>query len=107
LYDSKIAVEHDKKIALAAHDNKKQDLVEWAKYNRDLLAHHDVYATGTTGQVLERELGFEITKLQNRYDERTYIQCSSGPTKVALGATARAANSSVGTCAILLLVRCR
>lgn len=61
----KIAMEHDKKIALVAHDNKKQDLVEWAKYNRDLLAHHDVYATGTTGQVLERELGFEITKLQS------------------------------------------
>ena len=61
----KIAMEHDKKIALVAHDNKKQDLVEWAKYNRDLLAHHDVYATGTTGQVLERELGFEITILQS------------------------------------------
>ena len=61
----KIAMEHDKKIALVAHDNKKQDLVEWAKYNRDLLAHHDVYATGTTGQVLERELGFGITKLQS------------------------------------------
>jgi len=56
---------HDKKIALVAHDNKKRDLVEWAKYNRDLLAHHDVYATGTTGEVLEEELGFEITKLQS------------------------------------------
>ena len=63
--DKKIAMEHDKKIALVAHDNKKRALVEWAKYNRDLLAHHDVYATGTTGQVLERELGFEITKLQS------------------------------------------
>ena len=61
----KIAMEHDKKIALVAHDNKKRDLVEWAKYNRDLLAHHNVYATGTTGQVLEQELGFSITKLQS------------------------------------------
>jgi len=58
-------MEHDKKIALVAHDNKKRDLVEWAKYNRDLLAHHKVYATGTTGQILERELGFEITKLES------------------------------------------
>jgi methylglyoxal synthase len=56
---------HDKKIALVAHDNKKRDLVEWAKYNRDLLAHHDVYATGTTGVILEQELGFEITRLQS------------------------------------------
>ena len=46
----------NKKIALVAHDNKKRDLIEWAKYNRDLLAHHKVYATGTTGAVLEKEL---------------------------------------------------
>jgi len=61
----RIAMEHDKKIALVAHDNKKRDLVEWARYNRDLLAHHKVYATGTTGEILEGELGFEITKLQS------------------------------------------
>ena len=62
---NKIAMEHDKKIALVAHDNKKRDLIEWAKYNRDLLAHHEVYATGTTGEILEQELGFEITRLQS------------------------------------------
>ena len=61
----KIAMKHKKKIALVAHDNKKRDLTEWAKYNRDLLAHHAVYATGTTGRVLEQELGFEITALQS------------------------------------------
>src|SRR5512141_2327436 len=61
----KIPMEHDKKIALVAHDHKKRDLIEWAKYNRDLLAHHTVYATGTTGQMLEEELGFSITKLQS------------------------------------------
>ncbi|WP_343410841.1 hypothetical protein [Candidatus Amarolinea dominans] len=43
-------MEHDKKIALVAHDNKKGDLIEWALYNRTLLAHHEVYATGTTGE---------------------------------------------------------
>jgi methylglyoxal synthase len=61
----KIAMERDKKIALVAHDNKKRDLIEWATFNRDLLAHHEVYATGTTGELLERELGFAITKLQS------------------------------------------
>lgn len=61
----KIPMEHDKKIALVAHDNKKQDLVEWAKYNRTLLAHHEVYATGTTGGILERELGFRIARFQS------------------------------------------
>lgn len=62
---NKITMKPDKKIALVAHDNKKQDLVEWAKFNRDLLAHHEVFATGTTGEMLERELGFEIIKLQS------------------------------------------
>src|SRR5690606_10545578 len=61
----KISMAPDKKIALVAHDNKKRDLVEWAKFNRDLLAHHQVFATGTTGALLERELGFPIEKLQS------------------------------------------
>ncbi len=61
----RIPMKHDKKIALVAHDNKKRDLLEWAKYNRVLLAHHKVYATGTTGDVLERELGFPILKLNS------------------------------------------
>ena len=57
----KIAMEHDKKIALVAHDNKKVDLVEWAKYNRELLAHHEIFATGTTGEILERSLDLRST----------------------------------------------
>ena len=61
----KIAMDRDKKIALVAHDNKKGDLVEWAKFNLALLAHHKIYATGTTGEILEQELGFKITKLQS------------------------------------------
>ena len=61
----KVEMEPDKKIALVAHDNKKQDLVEWAKFNRILLAHHKVYATGTTGTILEQELGIKINKLQS------------------------------------------
>lgn len=56
---------HDKKIALVAHDNKKHDLVEWAKFNHDLLAHHTIYATGTTGELLEKELCIPINKLQS------------------------------------------
>lgn len=61
----KVAMEHDKKIALVAHDNKKRDLIEWAQYNRDLLAHHEVFATGTTGEILQKTLGFEIKRLQS------------------------------------------
>jgi methylglyoxal synthase len=54
-----------KRIGLVAHDNKKRDLTEWAVYNRRLLAVHDLVATGTTGTLLEDELGVGITKLHS------------------------------------------
>ena len=54
-----------KKIALVAHDNMKADLIEWARYNRELLATHELFATGTTGILLEDVLGLPITKLQS------------------------------------------
>ena len=60
-----VATKQVKKIALIAHDNKKQDLLEWADYNRDLLAQHELYATGTTGKLLEEELDLKIIKLQS------------------------------------------
>ena len=61
----KILMGKKKKIALVAHDNKKDDLLEWVKFNRYLLSLHQLYATGTTGKILEKELGMEITKLQS------------------------------------------
>lgn len=54
-----------KKIALVAHDNKKKDLLEWARWNRKILEDHEIYATGTTGRLLEQELGLDIIKLQS------------------------------------------
>ena len=57
-----IAMSQTKRIALVAHDHKKQDLLEWAKYNQTRLAQHELYSTGTTGKLLERELNLPITK---------------------------------------------
>ncbi len=54
-----------KKIALVAHDNMKADLIEWARYNRELLARHELYATGTTGTMLEETLGLPVIKLKS------------------------------------------
>ena len=54
-----------KKIALVAHDNKKDNLLEWVKFNRYLLSLHELYATGTTGKIIEKELGLEVVKLQS------------------------------------------
>jgi len=61
----KIPMEHGKKIALVAHDNKKRDLLEWAKFNRVLLSHHQIFATDTTGKILEQELGLKVVKLKS------------------------------------------
>lgn len=61
----KIIMRRNKQIALVAHDNKKRDLVEWARFNRNLLAQHRLYATGTTGTILAEELELEILKLQS------------------------------------------
>ena len=58
-------LEPQKRIALVAHDNKKKDLLEWATWNREILAHHVIYATGTTGNLLEKELDLEIHKLKS------------------------------------------
>ena len=60
-----IAFGEKKRIALVAHDNKKHDLAEWARYNKGLLASHELFATGTTGKFLEQELDVTITKLQS------------------------------------------
>lgn len=52
-----------KKIALVAHDHKKPELLEWVQFNKALLLEHDIFATGTTGTLLEQILGPDITKL--------------------------------------------
>ncbi len=54
-----------KNIALVAHDNKKQDLLEWVQFNRGLLEQHKIYATGTTGRLLEQELDIDIHTMQS------------------------------------------
>ncbi len=52
-----------KRIALVAHDHKKDDLMEWAIYNRDVLSAHELSATGTTGLLLEKVLDLPVKRL--------------------------------------------
>ena len=49
-----------KQIALIAHDNRKADLLAWARFNRGTLAKHDLHATGTTGGLIADELGLPV-----------------------------------------------
>jgi methylglyoxal synthase len=50
-----------RRIALIAHDHKKQDMLEWAEYNMSLLAGHELFATATTGRLLQERLGLPVT----------------------------------------------
>lgn len=52
-----------KHIALVAHDKKKDDLLEWAMENREILKTHTIVATGSTGELIEKKLGIPVTKL--------------------------------------------
>ena len=54
-----------KKIALVAHDGRKQDLLEWVKFNVGTLREHELYATGTTGQVIAEETGLDVRRFRS------------------------------------------
>ena len=52
-------------IALVAHDNKKLELIEWVKQHRDILSSYALCATGTTGSLVEKELGLSVRKFES------------------------------------------
>lgn len=56
---------NSKRIALVAHDNKKKELIEWAGIYRDSMVRFELFATGTTGSMLEKELNLPVTKLKS------------------------------------------
>ena len=58
-----ITMPANRKVALVAHDNMKQALLEWVETHRDKLEPHALFATGTTGQMISSRLGLEIEKL--------------------------------------------
>lgn len=51
-----------KRLALIAHDHRKAALLEWARYNRETLSQHELYATGTTGALLASELQLPVIR---------------------------------------------
>jgi methylglyoxal synthase len=54
-----------RRIALVAHDNKKRDLLDWAHFNRGVLAAHDLCGTGTTGGLVQDQLGLPVMRFQS------------------------------------------
>jgi methylglyoxal synthase len=54
-----------KRIALVAHDHKKKDLMEWVAHNREVLSKHELFATGTTGKMIEESMDRPVKKLMS------------------------------------------
>ena len=54
-----------KRIALIAHDEKKPEILEFVKRNRSLLINCDLIATGTTGKLIEEEIGLPVQRMES------------------------------------------
>lgn len=63
--DSRHTIHTRKRIALVAHDNKKADLLDWARFNRGTLSRHSLIGTGTTGGLIENELDVPVKKYKS------------------------------------------
>lgn len=53
------------KIALIAHDKKKDAMIQLAIKHKDTLAKHELYATGTTGTLVMGETGLSINRMKS------------------------------------------
>ncbi len=62
---NKVLMKRKKNIALIAHDERKQDLLDWVKFNKGTLSQHNLYGTGTTGSLIAREVGLNVTRFQS------------------------------------------
>ena len=68
-----------KRIALVAHDNQKNDLIEWVTWNRDVLLRHSLVCTGTTGRLVEEALSHAVEVEGGAAEAVNVIKLKSGP----------------------------
>jgi methylglyoxal synthase len=61
--DDELTMPQVKKIALVAHDNRKKDMMAWAKLNKATLQQHILYGTGTTGAILHEALNLPVRRM--------------------------------------------
>ncbi|MEH7117893.1 methylglyoxal synthase [Neobacillus vireti] len=52
-------------IALIAHDQKKNDLVQFVTAYQNIFAKHTLFATGTTGSRINEATGLEVTRFKS------------------------------------------
>jgi methylglyoxal synthase len=68
-----------KTIALVAHDNRKQDLIEWIEWNYPTLKEHKIVCTGTTGTLVEEAIKTKFAKEDTSSDQSAVVKLKSGP----------------------------
>ena len=61
----KIIMKKKKNIALIAHDERKQDLLDWVKFNKGTLSQHNLFGTGTTGSLITQKVGLNVTTFRS------------------------------------------
>jgi methylglyoxal synthase len=53
------------KLALIAHDKKKENLIRFVTAYKDIFEQHELFATGTTGKLISRELSLPIHRFKS------------------------------------------
>lgn len=56
-----IPMQPRKRIALVAHDSRKQDLIRWVNANMGRLRHHEFFGTGTTAAMITEQTGLVVS----------------------------------------------
>ena len=56
-------IEVKKRVALVAHDKRKEELLQWVKKHQDALAQHHLVGTGSTAKLVEKETGLKVEKV--------------------------------------------
>lgn len=51
------------RVVLIAHDDRKDDLLQWATWNRDVLASAQIAATKQTGEMVTKATGLPVRLL--------------------------------------------
>lgn len=62
---NKERIGRQKQIALIAHDNRKSDLVKWAKKNLEALSKHYLCGTGTTAKLIAENTGLPVKAFES------------------------------------------
>jgi methylglyoxal synthase len=54
-----------KRVVLIAHDARKRDMIEWARFNKGTLSEMELYATHSTGEEIIKNVGLDVSLLMH------------------------------------------